>query len=49
MMLELQATGAVVWRMMSPDPDLMLNASSRAVLKQFAAAAGPDPMPRSQS
>ena len=39
MMLELQATGAVVWRMMSPDPDLTLSESSRAVLKQFAAAA----------
>ncbi len=40
MMLEFQATGAVVWRMMSPDPDLTLSESSRVVLKQFAAAAG---------
>ena len=39
MMLEFQATGAVVWRMMSPDPDLALSEGSRAVLKQFAAAA----------
>src|SRR5215510_12724743 len=40
MMLEFQTTGAVVWRMMSPDPDLTLSVSSRDVLKQFAAAAG---------
>ena len=40
MMLEFQTTGAVVWRMMSPDPDLTLSESSRVVLKQFAAAAG---------
>src|SRR5262249_5969595 len=40
MMLELQTTGAVVWRMMSPDPDLTLSESSRDVLKQFAVAAG---------
>src|SRR5215472_18836827 len=40
MMLEFQTTGAVVWRMMSPDPDLTLSVSSRVVLKQFAAAAG---------
>jgi integrase len=40
MMLEFQTTGAVVWRMMSPDPDLALGESSRVVLKQFAAAAG---------
>jgi integrase len=40
MMLEFQAAGAVVWRMMSPDPDLTLGESSRVVLKQFAAAAG---------
>ena len=39
MMLEFQATGTVAWRMMSPDPDLALSESSRAVLKQFAAAA----------
>ena len=39
MMLEFQATGAVAWRMMSPDPDLALSESSRVVLKQFAAAA----------
>ena len=42
MMLELQASGAVVWRMMSADPDLTLGESSRAVLKQFAAATGPE-------
>jgi hypothetical protein len=40
MMLEFQTTGAVVWQMMSPDPDLTLGGSSRDVLKQFAAAAG---------
>ena len=40
MMLEFQATGAVAWRMMSPDPDLTLSESSRDVLEQFAAAAG---------
>ncbi len=40
MMLEFQATGAVAWQMMSPDPDLTLSESSRVVLKQFAAAAG---------
>ncbi len=40
MMLEFQTTGAAVWRMMSPDPDLTLSGSSRDVLKQFAAAAG---------
>src|SRR5260370_41774811 len=40
MMLEFQTTGAAVWRMMSPDPDLTLGESSRVVLKQFAAAAG---------
>ncbi len=40
MMLEFQTTGAVVWRMMSPDPDLTISESSRGVLKQFAAAAG---------
>src|SRR5262249_34501968 len=39
MMLEFQTTGAVVWRMMSPDPDLTLSESSRVVLKQFGAAA----------
>src|SRR2546430_2800537 len=47
MMLAFQATGAVVWRMMSPDPDLTLSESSRAVLKQFAAAAGPELAPGS--
>ena len=47
MMLEFQATGAVVWRMMSPDPELTLSESSRAVLKQFAAAAGLDVAPGS--
>jgi hypothetical protein len=40
MMLEFQATGAVAWRMMSPDPDLTLGDSSRDVLEQFAVAAG---------
>jgi integrase len=40
MMWEFQTTGTVVWRMMSPDPDLKLSESSRVVLKQFAAAAG---------
>ena len=39
LMLEFQTTGAVVWRMMSPDPDLTLSESSRVVLKQFGAAA----------
>jgi site-specific recombinase XerD len=39
MMLEFQEAGAVAWRMTSPDPDLALSESSRAVLKQFAAAA----------
>ena len=39
MMLEFQTAGAVVWRMMSPDPDLTLDESSRVVLKQFTAAA----------
>jgi integrase len=38
MMLEFQATGAVAWRMVSPDPDLALSENSRAVLKKFAAA-----------
>ena len=46
MMLEFQATGAVVWRMMSPDPDLTLGESSRVVLKQFAVAAGLELAPR---
>ena len=49
MMLELQVTGAVVWRTMSPDPDLALSESSRAVLKQFAAAAGLELAPGSAS
>ena len=39
LMLEFQATGAVAWRMMSPDPDLTLSESARVVLTQFAAAA----------
>src|SRR5215471_13898509 len=39
MMREFQTTGTVVWRVMSPDPDLTLSESSRVVLKQFAAAA----------
>lgn len=40
LMLEFQISGTVVWRMMSPDPDLTLSDSSRVVLEQFAAAAG---------
>src|SRR6266581_6802342 len=40
LMLEFQTTGAVAWRMMSPDPDLTLSDSSRDVLEQFAVAAG---------
>jgi site-specific recombinase XerD len=47
LMLEFQAAGAVTWRMMSPDPDLALSGSSRAVLKQFAAAAGQEVGPGS--
>ena len=47
LMLEFQATGAVAWRMMSPDPDLALSESSRAVLKQFAAVAGQEVAPGS--
>ena len=38
MMLEVQETGGLVWRVMSPDPDL--SEYSRDVLGQFAAAAG---------
>src|SRR4030095_11891678 len=41
MMLELQASGAVVWLMRRPERVLALSESSRAVLQQFAAAAGP--------
>ena len=40
MMLELQKTGQVTWRMMSPDPGLSENSSE--ILEQFAAAAGKD-------
>ena len=47
LMLEFQATGAVTWRMMSPDPDLALSGSSRVALKQFAAAAGQEVAPGS--
>jgi integrase len=47
LMLEFQTTSAVVWRMMSPDPDLTLSESSRVVLKQFAAAAGQEVAPGS--
>lgn len=47
MMLEFQATGAVAWRMTSPDPDRALSESSRAVLKQFAAAVGRELAPGS--
>ena len=39
LMLEFQTTGAVAWRMMSPDPDLTLSENARVVLKLFAAAA----------
>ncbi len=39
LMVEFQTTGALAWRMMSPDPDLILSESSRVVLKQFTAAA----------
>jgi hypothetical protein len=45
MMLEFQRTGRVVWRVMSPGPDL--SESSREVLEQFAAEAGLDVAPRS--
>lgn len=38
MMLELQRTGGVPWRMMSPDPGLALSESSRVVVEQFDAA-----------
>jgi hypothetical protein len=38
MMLEVWETGGLVWRVMSPDPDL--SEHSRDVLGQFAAAAG---------
>ena len=40
MMLELQRTGGVVWRVMSPDPDL--SESSCEVLGQFVAEADLD-------
>src|SRR5215472_695306 len=45
MMLEFQRTGRVIWRVMSPDPDL--SESSREVLGQFVAAAGLDVAPGS--
>src|SRR5712692_10815981 len=45
MMLELQRTGRVVWRVMSPDPDL--SESSCEVLEQFVAEAGLDVAPGS--
>jgi integrase len=47
LMLEFQATGVVTWRMMSPDSDRALSTGSRAVLKQFAAAAGQEVAPGS--
>jgi integrase len=47
MMLEFQEAGAVAWRMTSPDPDRALSESFRAVLKQFAAAAGRELAPGS--
>ncbi len=45
MMLELQRTGGVTWRVMSPDPDL--SESSCEVLEQFVAEAGLDVAPGS--
>src|SRR5260221_3834240 len=45
MMLEFQRTGGVVWRVMSPDPDL--SESSCEVLEQFVAEAGLDVAPGS--
>src|SRR6266704_2552227 len=45
MMLELQRTGGVTWRVMSPDPDL--SESSGEVLEQFVAEAGLDVAPGS--
>jgi hypothetical protein len=45
MMLEFQRAGGVVWRVMSPDPDL--SESSCEVLEQFAAQAGLDVAPGS--
>jgi integrase len=47
MMLEFQEAGAVAWRTTSPEPDPALSVSSRAVLKQFAAAAGRELAPGS--
>jgi len=47
LMLEFQETGAVAWRMMSPDPDLALSESSRIALKRFTAAASPELAPGS--
>ena len=47
MMWEFQTTGAVTWRMMSPDPDLMLSESARVVLKQFTAGASVELAPGS--
>jgi integrase len=47
LMLEFQTTGAVAWRMMSPDPDLTLSESARVVLKQFTAAASSELAPGS--
>ena len=45
MMLELQRSGGVVWRVMSPDPDL--SESSCEVLGQFVAEADLDLAPGS--
>ncbi len=45
MMLEFQRTGRVVWRVMSPDPDL--SESSCEVLEQFVAEVGLDVAPGS--
>ena len=47
LMWEFQTTGAVAWRMMSPDPDLTLRKSSRVVLNQFSAVASLDLAPGS--
>ena len=45
MMLELQRTGRVTWRMMRPGP--VLSENSREVLEQFTVAVGLDGAPRS--
>jgi len=45
MMLELQRTGRVIWRMMRPDPGL--SESAREVLERFVASAGQEVAPGS--